>query len=75
MSTPGRPLEDLVSATWLRRLITLALLAGLVLLGFRVMDPFIVPLVWAGILAFVTWPAHLWLRARCRGRGSSPPCR
>jgi len=68
MSTPGPPLEDLVSATWLRRLITLALLAGLVLLGFRVMDPFIVPLVWAGILAFVTWPGHLWVRARCRGR-------
>ena len=37
-----------MSATWLRRLITVALLAGLVLLGFRVMDPFIVPLVWAG---------------------------
>jgi predicted PurR-regulated permease PerM len=61
-------MEALVSAIWLRRLITVALLAGLVLLGFRVMDPFIVPLVWAGILAFVTWPAHRWVLRQCRGR-------
>ena len=63
-------MEDFVSAPWLRRLITVALLAGLVLLGFRIMDPFIVPLVWAAILAFVTWPAYDWVRARCRGRST-----
>jgi predicted PurR-regulated permease PerM len=61
-------MEDFVSAPWLRRLISVALLAGLVLLGFRVLDPFIVPLLWAGILAFVTWPAYQWLRRKCRGR-------
>ena len=61
-------MEDFVSAPWLRRLITVVLLAGLVLLGFRVMDPFIVPLVWAGILAFVTWPAYEWLYRKCHGR-------
>ena len=53
-------IEDFVSAPWLRRLITVVVLAGLVLLGFRVMEPFIVPLVWAGILAFVSWPAYEW---------------
>ena len=62
-------MEDL-SAPWLRRLITAVLLVGLVLLGFRIMDPFIVPLVWAGILAFVSWPAYRWLRRRCRGRNT-----
>ena len=61
-------MEDLVSAPWLRRLITAALLAGLVLLGFRVMEHFIVPVVWAAILAFVTWPAYLWVLNVCRGR-------
>jgi predicted PurR-regulated permease PerM len=61
-------MEDFVSAPWLRRLITVVLLAGLVLLGFRVMDPFIVPLVWAGILAFVTWPVYEWLYRKCHGR-------
>jgi predicted PurR-regulated permease PerM len=61
-------MEDFVSAPWLRRLIAAVVLAGLVLLGFRVVEPFIVPLVWAGILAFVSWPAHEWLLRVCRGR-------
>src|SRR3981189_1881788 len=60
-------MEDLISAPWLRRLIIAALLAAVGLRGFRVMDPFIVPLVWAGILAFVSWPAYRWLRDKCRG--------
>jgi predicted PurR-regulated permease PerM len=60
-------MEDLISASWLRRLIIAALLAAFVLLGFRVMDPFIVPLVWAAILAFVSWPAYRWLGDKCRG--------
>ena len=63
-------MEDFVSAPWLRRVITVALLAGLVLLGFRVLDPFIVPLVWAAILAFVTWPAYERLQRWCRGRNT-----
>ncbi|HEY0766452.1 MAG TPA: AI-2E family transporter [Steroidobacteraceae bacterium] len=61
-------MEDFVSAPWLRRLITAAVLAGLVLLGFRVVEPFIVPLLWAGILAFVSWPGYQWLLRVCRGR-------
>lgn len=63
-------MENLVPAAWLRPLITIVLLAGLVLLGFRIMDPFIVPLVWAGILAFVTWPAYEWVRRKCRGHNT-----
>jgi predicted PurR-regulated permease PerM len=61
-------MEDFVSAPWLRRLITAVLLGLLVLLGFRVFEPFIVPLVWAGILAFVSWPVYEWLLHACRGR-------
>jgi predicted PurR-regulated permease PerM len=60
-------MQEAVSAPWLRRLITVALLAGLVVLGFRVMEPFIVPVVWACILAFVTWPAYEWVLRKCRG--------
>src|SRR5579872_1428365 len=60
-------MEEFASTAWLRRLITLVMLAVLVLLGFRVLDPFIVPLVWAGILAYVTWPAYIWLLGRWRG--------
>jgi predicted PurR-regulated permease PerM len=62
-------MEDYTSAPWLRRLITVVMLAGLVLLGFRVMDPFIVPLLWAGILGFVSWPAYQWLLRVCHERG------
>jgi len=61
-------MEDFVSAPWLRRLLAMVLLAGIVLLGFRVLAPFIVPLVWAAILAFVTWPAYQWLLRACGGR-------
>src|SRR5437667_35941 len=63
-------MEDLVSAPWLRRLIAAVVLAGLVVLGFRVLEPFIVPLVWACILAFVSWPAHARLLRLCRGRST-----
>ncbi|HEV2229909.1 MAG TPA: AI-2E family transporter [Steroidobacteraceae bacterium] len=60
-------MEDF-SAPWLRRLLTVVMLAGLVLLGFLVLDPFVVPVVWAAILAFVTWPGYEWLLGKWRGR-------
>ena len=61
-------MEDFIPASWLRRLIVVVLLVGLVLLGFLVLDPFIVPVIWATILAFVTWPAYEWLLGKWRGR-------
>lgn len=61
-------MEDFVSAPWLRRLSVVVMLAGLVLLGFLVLDPFIVPVVWAAILAYVTWPGYAWLLGKCGGR-------
>jgi predicted PurR-regulated permease PerM len=60
--------EDFFAAPWLRQLIIVALLAGLVLLGFEVLKPFIVPVVWAGILAYVSWPGYLWMLRKCRRR-------
>ena len=60
--------DDLFTAPWLRWLVTVAMLTGLCLLGFLVLDPFIVPVVWAAILGFVTWPGYEWLRGKCRGR-------
>ena len=62
-------MEDFIPASWLRRLIVVVLLVGLVLLGFLVLDPFIVPVVWAAILAYVTWPGYEWLLRKWRGRG------
>ena len=64
-------MEDFVSAPWLRRLITAVLLAILVMLGFQVLDPFIVPIVWAAILGYVSWPGYQWLVKVFRGRGQT----
>ena len=61
-------MQDLDSAAMMRRLITALLLAGLLLLGFQVLRPFIVPAIWAGIISFVTWPGYLRLTRWCRGR-------
>lgn len=61
-------IEDLGRAVWLRRLIVTAILVGLVLLSVQVLQPFIVPVIWAVILAFVTWPAHERLVKLCAGR-------
>lgn len=62
--------DDLFTTPWLRWVVTAAMLAGLCLLGFLVLDPFIVPVVWAAILGFVTWPGYEWLRGKCRGRST-----
>ncbi|HQX77266.1 MAG TPA: AI-2E family transporter [Steroidobacteraceae bacterium] len=61
-------MEDLASAPWLRRLLVAALLAGLIVLAFEVLKPFIVPVIWAVILAHVTWPLHRRLLALLKGR-------
>jgi len=61
-------MPDLSSEVLMRRLITGVLLAGLLLLGFAVLRPFIVPAVWAGILSFVTWPGNLAVTRWCGGR-------
>lgn len=43
-------------------------LAGLGLLVSLIVTPFLVPLVWAGVLAYVSWPLAEWIRIRCGGR-------
>lgn len=51
-----------------RRLLLGVFLAGLLLLGWQVLNPFIIPVAWAGILVYVTWPLYLRLRQSLRGR-------
>ena len=50
-----------------RRVILALLLGGLFILGYLVLSWFIVPAVWAAILAYVTWPAYARLRKLLRG--------
>ena len=54
-----------------RRIILSLLLGGLFILGYLVLSWFIVPVVWAAILAYVTWPAYARLRKLLRGHAMS----
>ncbi len=53
-----------------RRLTPWLALSGLAVLVFLVLTPFIVPLVWAGVLAYASWPLAERIRAGCGGRDS-----
>jgi predicted PurR-regulated permease PerM len=58
-------MESLSAAPWLRRALVGALLTGLVLLGFIVLQDFIVPAIWAGILSYTTWNIHMRMVGWC----------
>lgn len=55
---------DLVAEKIVRRVILGFLLGGLLLLSYAVLHHFIVPVAWAAILAFATWPLYEILRAQ-----------
>jgi len=50
------------------RLVLGILLGGLLVLTFGVVRPFVVPVAWAVILAYSTWPLLEWVRKLLRGR-------
>lgn len=52
------------------RLAAFLFLGFLMVLGFLVLRNFIVPLVWAGILTYVSWPLHRWIHARLGDRNN-----
>jgi predicted PurR-regulated permease PerM len=54
-----------------RRVVAFAFLVFILGLTFWVLSPFFASLAWAGILAYVTWPLHQWLRHRLPGRDKS----
>jgi predicted PurR-regulated permease PerM len=64
-------LADLPTAPWFRRLLVSGLILGILLLTFSVLQPFIVPLVWGGILTYVAWPMHLRIMRLVGNRGSA----
>lgn len=52
-----------------RAVIGLAL-AGLLLLGYRVLQPFLAPIAWAVILTYTTWPLYVRLKRLLGGRAT-----
>lgn len=52
-------LADLPTAPWFRRLLVASILVGILLLTYIVLQPFLIPVIWAAILAYVAWPLHV----------------
>ena len=48
--------------------VRVGLIAALVVLCFRIVEPFLVPIVWGIILAVAAWPGYEWLLLRLGGR-------
>ena len=54
--------------TLLRRIILVVLLSALAVGALVVLAPFIVPVAWAAVLAYTTWPLHARIVSWCGGR-------
>jgi len=52
-------------APTLQRALLFGLLIILLFLGFNILKYFIVPVVWAAIIAYMTWPIYLWVQRLC----------
>ena len=51
----------------LQRVLLFGLLFILIFLGFNILKYFIVPALWAAIIAYMTWPVYLWVQRRFFG--------
>jgi predicted PurR-regulated permease PerM len=49
---------DQVTARSIRRIIVGLLLGGLLILGYIVLQPFVIPVIWAMVIAYATWPVY-----------------
>jgi len=58
--------ETIVTPTG-RRVVLAGLLAALCIAAYRVLEPFLEPLLWAAILAYVSWPLYVRLQKPLRG--------
>ncbi len=58
------------AARWGGRLVIVLLLGALLGLGYLVLRNFLVPLLWAAVLVYVTWPLNRRLRGWLKGRAS-----
>ena len=61
-------MRELTTNPWVRRVVLGLFLAALVLGVATVMAPFLIPLAWAGILGYATWPLYVRLETLLRGR-------
>jgi Ca2+-transporting ATPase len=60
-------MNDFLNRPLYRDIIPGILLASLLVLSYMVLREFLLSLVWAFIIAYVTWPAYRWLRRQLKG--------
>jgi predicted PurR-regulated permease PerM len=53
-----------------RRVALWLLIGGLLMLAYTVLEMFLVPVAWAAIMAYTTWPVHVRLRRLLGGRAT-----
>jgi predicted PurR-regulated permease PerM len=63
-------MRDITASATTRRIILALLLGGLMILGYAVLQLFLVPMAWAGILAYATWPLYARLRRLLGGNAT-----
>ena len=63
-------MNDPITNTGVRRITLGLLLGGLLLLAYSVLQLFLVPIAWAAIMAYATWPMYARLRRLLRGRAT-----
>ncbi len=61
-------MNDLLGNKPIQYLIPGILLAGLLILGFMVLQEFLLALVWAIIIVYVMWPPYQWLRCQLKNQ-------
>ena len=57
-----------------QKLVPWLALTGLLVMAFIVVSPFLVPVIWAGILSYASWPALNKIRLWCKGRDTLAAC-
>lgn len=57
-----------------QKLVPWLALGGLLVMAFIVVAPFLVPIIWAGILSYASWPALNKIRLCCKGRDTLAAC-
>jgi Ca2+-transporting ATPase len=61
-------MNDFLNRPSSRDIIPGILLVSLLVLSYMVLREFLLSLIWAFIIAYVTWPAYRWLRHQMKGR-------
>lgn len=67
---PSRGPVTRSSSSAFTRILLVCLLGALTLLCVVILRPFLTALVWAVVLAYVTWPSHIRVRQLCRHRST-----